>query len=92
MWARRQGAAARDTTVYQRLRGILILMYAVIVILMAMLPYFFGWRGNPLVSLLIGNLFHLTATAVGTLFALCAAGYIRNRLVDLGHQSRVQES
>jgi membrane associated rhomboid family serine protease len=83
MWAKRHGAGAISTG-YQRVRGILILMYGIIVLVMAFLPYIFGWRGNPVTALFRANLFHLVATGVGIVFAWYFGGYIRNRLSGLG--------
>lgn len=54
---------------YQRLMGILVLMYVVITLLMGLLPYAFGWRGNFVEALVRANLFHLVATGVGVLAA-----------------------
>lgn len=80
LWARRQNASAAGSAAAQRLWGILILMYGIITLLMGLLPYMSGWRGNPLYSLFWANIFHLTAAVVGALFALVSAGYIRRRL------------
>lgn len=82
MWARHEGAAV-GTAGYARIRGILLLMYGVVMIAMAFLPYLFGWRGNPLVSYFLANLYHLVATGVGIVFALYSARYIRDRMRGL---------
>jgi membrane associated rhomboid family serine protease len=89
-WAKRHDPAVRQTASYQRLHAILLLMYGILVLVMALLPYFFGWRGNPLLALLRANTFHLVATAVGVLFATVNAGYIRERMAELarhGHRA-----
>lgn len=82
-WAKRQGPGVDQSAGYRRLRSVLILMYGVVVVLMGLLPYLSGWRGNPLVSLLKGNLYHLVATAVGAIFTVCAADHIRSRMAAL---------
>jgi membrane associated rhomboid family serine protease len=79
MWAKQQKARV-STTGYRRIRGILILMYVIIVLAMAFLPYLFGFRGNVLTALIQGNLYHLVATSVGAAFAWIFSGYIRNRI------------
>ncbi len=79
-WAKRQSAEVRRTKHYERLRAVLVLMYGVIVLVMALLPYLSGWRGNPLLGALLGNLYHLVATGVGILFAWFSSGYIRKRM------------
>jgi membrane associated rhomboid family serine protease len=83
-WARRSDPAVTHRGSFARVRGVLVLMYGVIVVAMAALPYLFGWRGNPLVALAIGNLYHGVATAVGVGFALVAAGHIHKRLATPG--------
>jgi membrane associated rhomboid family serine protease len=72
---------------YRRLRGILVLMYGVIVLAMGIVPYAAGWRGNPLNALFVGNLFHLVATAVGIAFTLATASYIRDEIAGRGPAS-----
>ncbi|HSR50875.1 MAG TPA: rhomboid family intramembrane serine protease [Acidobacteriota bacterium] len=83
LWSRRQDPSAAGSAASQRIVGILVVMYAVITLVMGLLPYLFGWRGNPLVALFRANIFHLTATAVGALFTLASAGHIRQRLSRL---------
>jgi membrane associated rhomboid family serine protease len=83
-WARRRDPAVAHAPAYTRLRGVLVLMYGVIVVVMAVLPYLGGWRGNPLVALVLGNLYHLVAAAAGSGVAVLAAGSIRRRLDELG--------
>lgn len=67
-WARRQpGGGDGDEA---RVRNILVVMYVLVSLGMGILPYAAGWRGNPLVGFLMGNLFHISATLVGVLAAL----------------------
>lgn len=68
------------TEAYRRIVRVLVIMYAVVIPAMAVLPYLAGWRGNPLVSLVRANLFHLVATAVGAAVALFFAGAIERRV------------
>lgn len=84
LWAKRRNARVAVTAAYGRIRGVLVLMYGVIVVVMGFIPYLFGWRGNPLVALFLGNLYHLVATAVGIGFAWWSAGYIGERMARLG--------
>lgn len=49
----------------ERLVALLLVMYVGVTGLMAALPYAQGWRGNPLSAFLLGNRYHLIATAVG---------------------------
>jgi membrane associated rhomboid family serine protease len=70
-----------------RLRLVLVLMYAVIVLAMGTLPYLQGWRGDPLTALLRANRFHLVATAVGVVAALGWRGAIRRRLSAVAARS-----
>lgn len=84
LWARRRDPNVVRNPAYRRLWGILVLMYGVIVLAMALLPYLSGWRGNPLTALLRGNLYHLVATGVGAVFAISVAGCIRGRMSMLG--------
>lgn len=78
--ARARDRSASGTDAYARVRTILILMYGVITVGMAVLPYAFGWRGNPLVSLLRANLYHGVATGVGIALAVAWRGRIARRL------------
>jgi len=80
VWAKRQDPEIRRTRDYGRLRGLLVLMYGIIVLVMALLPYLSGWDGNPVSSLLMGNRYHLVATGVGIVFAWCSADYIHDRM------------
>lgn len=82
LWARRRGASERGPGA-ARIRGVLVLMYLVIIGVMGALPYAFGWRGNPFVALLRANQFHLTATLVGGVAALVWRPAIERRLEDL---------
>ena len=61
------------------IHGLLLLMYVVIPILMAVIPYMYGWRGNPMEAFLRGNLYHLVATTVGIGFAYLWRAYISER-------------
>lgn len=83
-WAGRENPAATQADVYARIRGVLLLMYVVVTLVMALVPYAFGWRGNPLVSLVRANVFHLVAAGVGAAAALVLRGHIRRRLRRLG--------
>lgn len=85
VWARRRDPEVAATAAYRRLRGILVLMYGVVVLVMGALPYLAGWRGNPLVALLRANLFHLVATGIGILLTGAFAGSIRDRLTAMAH-------
>ena len=67
---RRGGPMATRDLVYERSRGMLVLMYLVIPLIMMVLPYSSGWDGHPVVAFLLGNTFHASATAVGLLAAL----------------------
>lgn len=81
-WGRRHGVS--DTRAMERLQMILVFMYGVMVAVMTVLPYLAGWRGNPLVSLIRGNLFHLTATGVGIVFTAAVWRAAGARLERLG--------
>lgn len=78
--ARRADAGTRWTQGYQRARGVLLLMYVGVTLGMTALPYWFGWRGNPLRALWYGNRFHAVATGVGIVLAGIWWGTIRRRL------------
>jgi len=69
LWARRRGRGEGDGA-RTRIRGVLIVMYVVVTAFMSLLPYASGWRGDPLRAFLLGNRYHLTATAAGVLGAL----------------------
>jgi membrane associated rhomboid family serine protease len=83
-WARKADPAVTASGAYRRIRGILVLMYGIVVFVMGFLPYLSGARLNPLASLVLGNRYHLVATGVGILFALVSAGFLRSRLRALG--------
>lgn len=82
LWARRRANAAEGPGA-SRIRGALIVMYVVVIAAMGLLPYAGGWRGNPVVALLLGNVYHLVATAVGTLAALVWRQRIHGRLEEV---------
>jgi membrane associated rhomboid family serine protease len=79
-WARHVDAAASAMAGIQRIQQILVLMYGVLVVVMGFLPYAAGWRGNPLVALAMGNLFHAVATATGVVVAWFWRDRIHRRL------------
>lgn len=68
-----------DPAERERLGVLLAIMYVVVTLALAGLPYLYGWRGNPLLALVTGNLFHLVATAVGVGGALAWSDRIRER-------------
>lgn len=82
-WAKDREEDVTESPAYIRVRGVLLVMYVLITLVMALLPYLYGWRGNPLVSLLRGNLFHLVATVVGTGFALVCTRFVQQRMMYL---------
>jgi len=67
----------------QHIRGLLIIMWVVITLFMTVLPYFAGWQGDPLTSLILANTFHISATGVGFLFAFLWRGHIVSRLQEM---------
>ena len=81
--SRRMDAGAGWTQGYQRARGVLMVMYVGVTLGMTALPYWFGWRGNPLRALWYGNRFHAVATGVGIVLALLWWRTIRSRLERL---------
>jgi membrane associated rhomboid family serine protease len=83
-WARRRSVEIVATVSYQRIRGVLVLMYVVITVVMGLLPRLSGWGGGLLHGLVLGNLYHLVATAVGIGFAAASVGHIRRRLAGFG--------
>lgn len=91
-WARRRDPGVVEVPAYVRLRGVLVLMYGVIVVVMAVLPYLGGWRGDPLYALVRGNLYHAVATAAGVVFAVLGAGSIGRRLGELGRVPGAEEA
>lgn len=72
--------AKPTTNAKRRVANVLLLMLVVIMPLMALLPYLFGFQGNPLNSFLMANLFHLVALGTGILFAAITFPYLRRRL------------
>ena len=56
--------------------GVLFIMYVAVTAAMTLLPYAFGWRGNPAAAFLLGNQYHLIATVVGALAARWMAGTV----------------
>ena len=63
-----------------RIRAILVVMYGVVTLAMTLIPYAAGWRGNPLTAFLLGNQYHLVATAVGVVAALTFSRRIHSRI------------
>lgn len=82
LWARRQPGGAGGDAV--RVRNVLIVMYVLVSLGMGILPYAAGWRGNPLIGFLMGNLFHISATLVGVIAALYWRRDILARLSEFG--------
>jgi len=81
--ARRADPEATEGPIYRDVRWVLILFYAVVIALMAIVPYVYGWRGTLASALARGNLYHLVATVIGTVFAVLLRGWIARRLVDV---------
>jgi membrane associated rhomboid family serine protease len=73
-----------DSGARVRIRGVLIIMYVVVTLLMGATPYIGGWRGDPFRALVLGNQFHLVATAVGIAGTLIWLNAIRTRLRSFG--------
>lgn len=82
-WARSHDGAVTRTSSYERIQIVLVIMYIIVTAVLGFLPYLYGWRGNPLLGLIRGNLFHLVATGVGIGFALAQRGHIERRLARL---------
>lgn len=87
----RRNPAVRETVHYERIRMVLILMYVVVVIAMGAIPYLSGRRGNPILALAMGNLYHLVAAGVGLAFTLVWSRHIESRLADLAVAQRRRE-
>jgi len=81
--ARRLDPEAPEGPIYRDVRWVLVLFYAILVGMMALVPYVYGWRGSPLAALAHGNLYHLAATVVGAVFALALRGWISRRLTEV---------
>ena len=67
-WGLYQAGKTRGVGVWEvnpGITGILIIMYVAVTMAMTFLPYLAGWRGHPLTAFLLGNQYHLAATAVG---------------------------
>lgn len=82
--ARRLDPGAAGGSLHGRILGVLVVMYVVITAAMTVLAYASGWRGDPGTAFVRGNLFHLTAAAVGVVYAAVWRGFIRRRLVYSG--------
>ena len=78
-WRTDREGALRDPH-FQRGRGVLLIMWGAVTLVMAGLIYGMGYRGNPLYALLLGNIFHITATATGFAFAFLWRHRITARL------------
>jgi membrane associated rhomboid family serine protease len=61
--------AARMDPEFQGGRGMLLIMWGAVTIVMAGIAYGSGYRGNPVYTVLLGNIFHVTATVTGLAFA-----------------------
>jgi membrane associated rhomboid family serine protease len=81
--ARRADPTSPEGPIYRDVQWVLVLFYAVVIVLMAIVPYVYGWRGTLLAALARGNLFHLIATAIGIVFALVLRGWIARRLLEV---------
>ncbi|NIR47129.1 rhomboid family intramembrane serine protease [candidate division KSB1 bacterium] len=64
-------------------KTILIIMWGVVTVFMAIIPYLFGWRGNIFFALIFGNIFHISGTCVGFLLILFWRNHIHRRLENL---------
>jgi len=62
---RRAGPLATRDLVYERSRGMLFLMYVIVPLVMAALPYTMGEKPSFLSALIDGNRFHIAATLIG---------------------------
>ncbi len=60
---RREEQPGRDAAV-------LTVMWVVVPVVMTLLVYASGYRGNPLTALVLANLFHISGTLVGVFFAM----------------------
>ena len=81
--ARRSSPSARYQPEYGRLCITLILMYGVVPFLTPILPYSAGWEGSFIHALVLANLYHMVATAVGLAFAAHWFLEIRKGLEDV---------
>lgn len=73
---------------YGRLRAVLVVMYVVVTLAMPLIPYALGWRGNPLLALVLANQYHLVATFVGIAGALLWRSRIRRFVAAEGEATR----
>ena len=80
--ARRDDPRVTVQAGYQRLQVVLVIMYVAVTIAMPLIPYASGWRGNPLVALLLANQFHAVAAVVGVAAASCWRPTLRDAAVD----------
>ncbi len=78
--------SAAEGPTYRRVRGVLVVMYVVVTLGMAGIPYLHGWRGNPVAALALGNRYHLVATAVGVVLGLAWRGHIHRRLARVAER------
>jgi len=76
-------ASAGSDPGIQKIKMLLVIMWIVISVFMAIIPYFAGWRGNPLTSLFLANTFHISATIVGFVFGLLWRGHIAAKLKEM---------
>ncbi|MFQ5605633.1 MAG: hypothetical protein ACE5HS_20365 [bacterium] len=74
---------AESDSVFQRGIMILIIMWGVITILMTILPYLVGGKGNLFIALILGNIFHAAAVAIGFLFSFLWRNVILNKFHKL---------
>lgn len=77
--ARRARPSVTRQSGYQRLHVVLTIMYVAVTLAMPLIPYLLGWRGDPLLALLLANQFHLVATMVGIAAAWCWQPTIADR-------------
>lgn len=78
--ARRLKPSVAMEPAYQRVRGVLLIMYVAVMLAMPLIPYALGWRGSPLLALLLANQYHLVATIVGIALAVFWKSHIRARV------------
>jgi len=62
-WGKRQHAESRTI-------GVLVVMWVLIPLAMTAVPFAYGFQGNILNAFLIANTFHISASLVGTVFAI----------------------
>lgn len=85
LWcAVRADPQVRQEPAWRGLRNLMILMYGAITVVMAALPYLFGWRGSPLIAVARANVFHFTAAGTGAVLAIWWRPYIGTRLRAIG--------